>query len=465
MSIHDECGVLGLRTENAGSMAVLGLHALQHRGQESAGIATFDGTIHMHKAMGLVEHVFAHEPSLPGTWAVGHNRYSTTGSSCAANAGPFLVQTSLGPLALAHNGNIVNAPAIRLLLEAEYGLNPDTTADSELLALLLKAAPGDSWTERIRWMAERVQGAYALVLLTDEGLYGVRDPMGIRPLALGRLADGWALASESCAFSVLLGRLVREVAPGEIVAITVSGVGAAGQLPAKPRAFCAFETIYLARPDTQFGGRAVHAMRQALGEELAAEHPVDADLVIGVPDSGTSAALGYSTASGIPFGEGLIKNRYVGRTFIQPSQADRTRLIRMKYASIPLHGKRVVLVDDSVVRGNTVGPIVSLLREGGAGEVHVLIASPPLKYPCHLGVAMVSRDELIANHMSAVQLGVHAGADSLAYLSVAGLLRALRGTSDDHCLACLTGRYPVPPPSPIELESVLSPRLIERVPA
>lgn len=454
MTIRDECGVIGLRTANAGSMAVLGLHALQHRGQESAGVATFDGGIYLHKAMGLVEHVFAGSPQLPGIWAVGHNRYSTSGSSCAVNAGPFLVETPLGPLVLAHNGNITNASEIRVLLETEYGLAPESTADSELLALLLKAAPGDSWPDRIGWMAERIQGAYALVLLTDVGIFGVRDPMGIRPLALGRLADGWVLASESCAFSVLLGRLVRELAPGEVLAITAQGPEAASQLPVTRRAFCAFEAIYLARPDTHFGGRAVHAIRRAMGEELSAENRVAADLVIGVPDSGTSAALGFSTASGIPFGEGLIKNRYVGRTFIQPEQADRARLVRMKYAAIPLHGKRIVLVDDSIVRGTTVGPIVTLLREAGASEVHVLIASPALKHPCYLGVDMASHDELVANHLSAAELATHVRADSLAYLSVPGLLRALRGTADDHCLACLTGSYPVPPPVTAEPETV-----------
>lgn len=446
MTIHDECGVVGVRAPDAGSLSILGLHALQHRGQESAGVATFDGAIHLHRAMGLVEHVFAGAPPLPGAWAVGHNRYSTSGSSCVANAGPFHVETPLGPLVLAHNGNIVNAAEIARFLAAEHGLTPQSSSDSELLALLLAAAPGDTWPERIRWMASHAEGAYALVLLTDSGLYGVRDPRGIRPLALGRLPGGWALASESCAFSVLLGHLTREVEPGEIVHITAAGPAPAGYLPAAPRAFCAFEAIYLARPDTRYGGRAVHAMRRAMGEELAVEHPVEADLVIGVPDSGTSAALGFAAASGIPFGEGLIKNRYVGRTFIQPAQAERTRLIRMKYASIPLAGKRIVLVDDSIVRGNTIGPIVALLREAQAREVHVRVASPALTDPCYLGVDMASREELVANHLTATVLAGRVGADSLCYLSVPGLMRALRDGRGEHCLACFTGRYPIPPP-------------------
>lgn len=448
MTVRDECGVIGIQGADAGRLTILGLHALQHRGQESAGIATFENGIHLHKGMGLVEHVFAGVEQLPGWRAIGHNRYSTTGSSSPVNAGPFLVETELGPLVLAHNGNIVNADRIRDFLAAEFGLAPVSDSDSELLALLLKAAPGDSWTERIRWMARRASGAYALVLLTRDGIFGVRDPMGIRPLALGRMPRGWILASESCAFSVLGGRHVREIEPGEILCITSAGPAPGGQLPAAPRAFCAFEAIYLSRPDTFYGGRTVHAMRRAMGEELAAEYPVEADLVIGVPDSGTSAALGYSAASGIPFGEGLIKNRYIARTFIQPVQTERERLIRMKFATIPLHGKRIVLVDDSVVRGNTLGPIVSLLHDAGAREVHVRVACPPLTDPCHLGVAMASRDELIANRVPPHQMAAFVGADSLGYLSIGGLLRAMRGSTTDHCLACFTGRYPIPPESP-----------------
>jgi amidophosphoribosyltransferase len=460
--MHDECGVIGVRAPDAGALAVLGLHALQHRGQESAGVATFDGSIHLHKAMGLVAQVFAAAPPLPGSWAVGHNRYSTTGSSCQANAGPFYVETTLGPLVVAHNGNIVNVSEIRAMLASHYSLTPISDSDSELLTLLLQVAPGDTWVERLRWMAKQAHGSYALVLLTGECLIGVRDPLGIRPLALGRLADGWALASESCAFSVIGGRFVRDLAPGEILEIGPMGpVGTRFIAPLPPAAhpaFCVFEYIYLARPDTLFAGRPVHAVRRAMGEQLAYEHPAAADLVIGVPDSGTSAALGYASASGIPFGEGLIKNRYIGRTFIQPTQAERERLIRMKFGTLPLKGKRVVLVDDSIVRGNTMRPIVALLREAEAAEVHVRVACPPITHPCYFGVDMASPKELIANRLDEEAIAAYVGADSLHYLSIAGLLRAIRGSNaefhgredqyeGDHCLACLTGRYPLPVPA------------------
>lgn len=440
--VQDECGVIGISAQDAGVLAPLGLQALQHRGQESAGVATFDGAIHLHKGMGLVDQVFATAPPLPGRWAVGHNRYSTHGASHAVNAGPFLADTPLGPVVLAHNGNIMNAPALRAMLLERWNVKPESASDSEILVLLLKVAPGDGWTERIRWMASMARGSYSLVLLARDQIFGVRDPMGNRPLALGRLPDGWALASESCAFSLLGGVSVRDLRPGEILQVDDTGPHLVGELPRIQPAFCAFEYIYIARPDTLFNGRAVHAVRRSIGEELAREHPADADLVIGVPDSGTSAALGYSTASGIPFGEGLIKNRYVGRTFIQPSQAERERLIRNKFGALPLHDRRIVLVDDSVVRGNTLGPIVHLLRDAGAREIHVRIAAPPITDPCYLGVDMTDRDELIANTLDEDQLARRTGADSLRHVSVDGLLRAVRGSRSDHCLACFTGQYP-----------------------
>jgi amidophosphoribosyltransferase len=441
--LKHECGVIGVHAPDAASLVVLGLQALQHRGQESAGAASFDGRTHLHKGMGLVPQVFADAPALPGTWAIGHNRYSTCGTSVSANAGPFQVDTDLGPLVLAHNGNIVNAPFLRTLLLGRYGLHGVSSSDSELLALLLKAAPGDAWPDRILWMAGMARGSYSLVLLAGHRIFGVRDPMGNRPLSLGRLADGWALASESCAFGLLGGTPVRDLGAGEILEIDISGPALAGQIPPARQAFCAFEYIYIARPDTLFGGRPVHSVRRAIGEELGREHPATADLVIGVPDSGTSAALGYAAASGIPFGEGLIKNRYVGRTFIQPEQAERERLIRMKFGALPLGGKRLALVDDSIVRGNTLKPIVSLLRDAGAAEIHVRVASPPITDPCYLGVDMPTREELIANRLSEADMAAHVGADSLHYISVEGLLRAIHGTRADTCLACFTGRYPL----------------------
>lgn len=441
--VRDECGVIGVHSPDAADLAVLGLHALQHRGQESAGAASFDGEIHVHKAMGLVDAVFTESPHLPGQWAIGHNRYSTSGSSTSVNAGPFVQATPLGPVVVAHNGNIVNAPAIATWLRHEYGLIAESASDSELLALLLRAAPGHTWTERIQWMASHARGSYSLILLVGEKLIGVRDPMGNRPLALGRLRDGWALASESCAFSLLGGTPVRDVQPGEILEINAVGPAPAGRLEPSRQAFCAFEYIYIARPDTILAGRAVHSVRRAIGEQLGREHPVEADLVIGVPDSGTSAALGYSTSTNLPFGEGLIKNRYIGRTFIQPAQAERERLIRMKFGALPLGGKRVVLVDDSIVRGNTLKPIVGLVREAGAAEIHVRIAAPPITDPCYLGVDMAQRDELIANRMDEEMMAAYVGADSLHHISVDGLLEAIRGARGDTCLACFTGQYPL----------------------
>ncbi len=455
--VRDECGVIGVHSPDAANLAILGLHALQHRGQESAGAASFDGVIHLHKAMGLVDAVFAETPHLPGSWAIGHNRYSTSGSSTSINAGPFMQPTSLGPVVVAHNGNILNAAVLAGWLRDTYGLVAESASDSELLALLLRAAPGDTWTERIRWMASHARGSYSLILLAGERLIGVRDPMGNRPLALGRLRDGWALASESCAFSLLGGTPVRDVQPGEILEINAVGPAPAGRLEPTRHAFCAFEYIYIARPDTMLAGRAVHSVRRAIGEQLGREHPVLADLVIGVPDSGTSAALGYSTATGLPFGEGLIKNRYVGRTFIQPAQAERERLIRMKFGALPLGGKRVVLVDDSIVRGNTLRPIVTLVREAGASEIHVRIAAPPITDPCYLGVDMAQRGELIATRVDEAGMAAHVGADSLHHISVDGLLEAIRGTRGDTCLACFTGQYP------LRLESEQSEAVAEAV--
>lgn len=441
--MRDECGVVGVHAPEAGALAALGLQALQHRGQESAGVATFDGQWHLHKGMGLVDQVFTGAPHLPGAWAIGHNRYSTAGASTAVNAGPFRADTVLGPVVLAHNGNIMNAAWLRSLLLHNYGLEPRSDSDSELLALLLAAAPGTDWPARIQWMAGIARGSYSLVLLVADRLFGVRDALGNRPLSLGRLKDGWALASESCAFSLLGGTPVRDLEPGELLEIDHFGPHPAGSLPSTRRAFCSFEYIYIARPDTIFGGRAVHSVRRAIGEELSREHPVDADLVVGVPDSGTSAALGYSAASGIPFGEGLIKNRYVGRTFIQPAQRERERLIRMKFGALPLHGKRIVLVDDSIVRGNTLGPIVNLLHDAGAVEIHVRIAAPPITDPCYLGVDFASRDELISNRLTNTEMAIQVGANSLNHISVDGLLRAIGGTRDTHCLACFTGQYPL----------------------
>jgi amidophosphoribosyltransferase len=460
--IHDECGVIGVCGSNAADRAVMGLHALQHRGQESAGAASFDGHLHTHKAMGLIDRVFGEPPSLPGNMAVAHNRYSTSGKSVGINAGPFTQETDLGPIALAHNGNIVNADALRQLV-AESGLVPHSTSDSELLAMMLKVAPGDGWFQRIQFLATHAVGSYSLTILTADGVIGVRDPLGNRPLSLGTWTDsngqGWALASESCAFPLMGATLIRDIAPGEVVQIREGGVINLGRLAASRQAFCAFEYIYIARPDSIIGGRSVHEVRRAMGAELADEHPANADVIIAVPDSGTSGALGYAERSGIPFGEGLIKNRYVGRTFIQPSHAERQRLIRMKFGVLPLTGKRVVLVDDSIVRGNTLTPICELLKEAGATEIHVRIASPRIHDPCYLGVDMASHEELIANHIHEDEMARRFDADSVAHISVEGLLRAIRGTKANTCLACFTGEYP------IEIGSRRAAGQLEAVPA
>ena len=338
---------------------------------------------------------------------------------------------------------------------------PESTSDTELLALLLGAAPGSRWADRITWMAGQARGSYSLVLLTDDGLIGVRDPLGNRPLAVGRLPTGWAIASESCALTLIGCTDIRDVGPGEIIKIDGTGTTTLDHLHGPRTAFCAFEHIYIARPDTVFAGRSVHSARRAVGEQLGLESPVEADLVIGVPDSGTSAALGYSTATGIPFGEGLIKNRYIGRTFIQPAQAERERLIRLKFGVLPLTGKRIVLVDDSIVRGNTLKPIVALLREAGAFEVHVRIAAPPIIEPCFLGVDMANRDDLVANRLHESALAEHVHADSLRYVSVAGLLSALRGRRENTCLACFTGEYPLDVGDVLDREAEESPERLE----
>ena len=447
MTIGHECGIVGVASPDAATRAIMALQAVQHRGQESAGAASFDGALHVHKGMGLVEAVFAVEPELPGNMAVAHNRYSTCGSSSEVNAGPFVEMSELGPFAVAHNGNVVNGPELRALV-ASHGLSPQSTSDSEVLAMLLRLAPGSGWADRMVWVASKVIGSYSLAILTGDGVIGVRDPLGNRPLSLGTWtgaegATGWILASESCAFAMVGATLTRDVAPGEMIQIRPSGVTSLGRLPASRHAFCAFEYIYIARPDSVIGGRTVHEVRQAIGRRLAEEHPADADLVMGVPDSGTSAALGFATGSGIPFGEGLIKNRYVARTFIQPHQADRERLIRMKFGVLPMHGRRIVLVDDSIVRGNTLRPIVALLRDAGAAEIHVRIASPRIFDPCYLGVDMATRDELIANHCGEADMAGRFRADSLHHVSVDGLLEAVRGSSSTMCLACFTGQYPL----------------------
>ncbi len=448
---HESCGIFGIYAPGyqVARLAFFALYALQHRGQESAGIASSDGQVaHVHKALGLVAQVFTEENLHPlrGHLAIGHTRYSTTGAPRLRNSQPYLIETALGPLGIAHNGNLTNAPSLRRdLLQRGIGLT--SSSDSEVITMMLCGAPGQSWEERIGAFMQQAQGAYSLAMLTQKAVYAVRDPWGFRPLCLGRLNNsGWVVASESCALATIGATFEREVRPGEVVRLDENGVTAwQGVEPAAPPALCIFEYIYFARPDSLFEGRSVHRVRRQLGKRLAREHPVDADLVIAVPDSATSHAIGYAHAARIPFGEGLIKNRYIGRTFIQPDDRLRRMGVALKFNPLPdsLHGKRIVLVDDSIVRGNTSGPLVGLLRQAGASEVHVRVASPPIRHPCFMGVDMASREELIAARMDVPAIARHLGADSLAYLSLEGLVESVSQGYPGHCLACFNGDYPV----------------------
>lgn len=446
--IGEECGVFGVYGQpGAAMLTYYGLFALQHRGQESAGIVASDGrTVVAHKGLGLLTDVFA-EPRQLTSWtghlAIGHVRYSTTGSTSLANAQPLLVRYRGGSLALAHNGNLVNAGALRAQLEAEGSIF-QTTADSEVIAHLI-ARQGDVPLETaIARSLTQIRGAYAFVFLTEDKLIAVRDPNGIRPLSLGRLGEAHVFASETCAFDIVGAETLSDVAPGEMVVVDRDGIRSQQVLPPGRPALCAFEYIYFSRPDSVLCGVNVHSARKALGRELAREHPADGDLVTGVPDSSLSAASGYAEASGIPLEMGLVKNRYVGRTFIQPSQAERAFNVKVKLNALRkvVEGKRVVLVDDSIVRGTTTGHIIRALREAGAREVHVRISSPPYRHPCYFGVDTSSEADLIAARYGVDAIREQVGADSLAYLSVAGLARAC-GLAGRLCLACFDGDYPV----------------------
>lgn len=457
---RDACGVVGLFAPdtNAARMAFFALYALQHRGQESAGIATSDGVgASLHKDMGLVAQVFNEEKLRPlrGHLAIGHTRYSTTGSSNLRNAQPYLLETLHGPLGVGHNGNLTNATLLRRRL-LERGVGLTSSSDSEVITQWL-AAPSPSgmstpdWEGRITSFMAQAEGAYALVILTRDAIYGVRDPHGFRPLCIGELPGepgGWMLASESCALATVGARLVREVGAGEVIRLDHRGVVTVAQLPVRRPALCVFEYVYFSRPDSLLDNLTVHQVRQQLGEELAREAPAQADIVVAVPDSALPAAIGYARASGIPYSEGLIKNRYIGRTFIQPDDRLRRAGVRLKYNPLQanLDGKRVVVIDDSIVRGNTAGPLVKLLREGGAAEVHMRVSSPPVQHPCFMGVDMPTHSELIAHHMSVEEIRQHIGADSLAYLSLEGMLRAAGtrpGSPARHCTACFSGDYPL----------------------
>nr|MBC8511580.1 amidophosphoribosyltransferase [Dehalococcoidia bacterium] len=423
------------------------LYALQHRGQESAGIATSDGKrIYLHTAMGLVAQAFTEDElsHLQGHIAIGHSRYSTTGSSQPANAQPILAETNSSSIVLGHNGNIVNAKFIRDEL-VQLGYNFSTTSDSEVIANLVLSSTERSSVGRIKYATRRLQGAYSLVMITKDKLIGVRDPLGVRPLCLGTIDGGWVIASETCALDHIGAQFVREIEPGEIVVINKNGVKSFMEESSR-KAICIFEYIYFARPDSVIQGRLLYPARQAMGEILSRQHPVEADLVMGVPDSATAAGIGYARASGIPYCEGLLKNRYVGRTFIEPDQRLRDLGVALKFNPLSemITGKRMVVVDDSIVRGTTTPRVVGLLKRAGAREVHLRICAPPIRYPCFFGVDMASRWELIAAQKTIPEIRDSLGADSLGYLTIEGLIEAVALPKEIFCLACFTGDYPIP---------------------
>ena len=440
------CGIVGIYAPNrdVARIAHFGLVALQHRGQESAGIAVVDdGRLMAIRDMGLVAQVFTEQKlhGLVGQAAIGHTRYSTTGGAMWTNAQPSVQHGDSRSVALAHNGNLTNTAELRAAL-LEAGARLRSTSDTEVITALIAREPRPL-SEAIAATMEQLDGAYAIVLLSEGALAGFRDPHGIRPLSLGRLDEDWLLASETCVFDLLGAEHVREVEPGELVVIDENGLRSQQVLEPKKRAACIFEFIYFARPDSVMDGVELHGARVRMGERLAAEAPADADLVIPVPDSGTPAAIGYARASGIPYSEGLIKNRYVGRTFIQPDQSMREHGIRSKFNPLgELAGKRVVIVDDSIVRGNTTRKIVGMLFDAGATEVHVRISSPPVVSPCFYGIDMATEEELVAATRSVEEIRALLGATSLAYLSLEGLQEATSRPAERFCRACLTGEYP-----------------------
>jgi amidophosphoribosyltransferase len=462
---RDACGVFGVWSpgEDVAKLAYYGLYSLQHRGQESAGIAVSDGTrIVVYKDMGLVAQVFDESVlnTLRGHIAVGHCRYSTSGSSVWENAQPTFRATPSASLALGHNGNLINTLELASLLGSQSGTGTGrATSDTDVLTALFAATgteamltgngtgpAGHPGVEAAALAAlPLVRGAFSLVFMDEQTLYAARDPQGFRPLVLGRVARGWVVASETAALDIVGATFVREIEPGEMVAIDEMGVRSHRFAPAAPKG-CLFEYVYLARPDTAIAGRSVQATRVEVGKRLAIEYPADADLVIGVPESSTPAAIGYAQASGIPYTQGLVKNSYVGRTFIQPSQTIRERGIRLKYNPLreAIAGKRLVVVDDSIVRGNTQRAIVAMLREAGAAEVHVRISSPPVAWPCFFGIDFASRAELMAGNLTISEIRESIGADSLGFVSLAGLIAATTLPADRLCRACFDGNYPIP---------------------
>jgi amidophosphoribosyltransferase len=456
------CGVFGIFDHpEAANLAYLGLHALQHRGQESAGVVTSEGgTLHAVRKMGYVADVFNEErlARLPGRTAIGHVRYTTAGGSLPKNIQPLTAEYRSGSIAIAHNGNLVNAERLRDELELAGSIF-STNADTEVILQLMARAGEQQLVDRLAWALGQVRGAYSLVLVVGDRLIAARDPHGFRPLILGRVGTAWVVASETCAFDLIEAEKVRDVEPGEIVVIDATGITShrVGRAPAR---FCVFEHVYFARPDSVLDDLAVYDVRVAMGERLAREHPADADVVVPVPDSGVVAALGYAKASGIPFEMGLIRNHYIGRTFIEPKDSIRHFGVKLKLNAVPglLNGQRVVVVDDSIVRGTTSRKIVKMIREAGAREVHVRISSPPVHSPCYYGIDTPTRAELIASSHDVDDVRRYITADSLAYLSAQGLLEAVRADRQrSYCTACFTGDYPVAfdaPASPRQLRLI-----------
>ncbi len=451
-SPHEECGVIAVHSASgdASRLAYYGLFALQHRGQESAGIASFDGTVvKSKKNTGLVSQVFGENDieALGGNFCIGHNRYSTTGSSHVKNAQPFVIDSRNGPIALAHNGNLVNASGIRTML-LDKGVGLTSASDTELMVMSLAGARETSWAERIRKSMESWVGAYSFVVLTQEGIFAARDPWGFRPLSYGRTADGaFVVASETCALATLGCTEMKEIDPGQVLAYDGKGEPRLlDSVPVErkpPGATGIFEFGYVPRPNSSRNGHSVHEVRRKFGRSLAKIAPVEADLVIPVPDSSISAAIGYASESGIPYGEAFVKNRYIGRTFIEPTTFLRQRGVSLKFNVLgdSVRDKRIVVIDDSIVRGNTIKPLVGLLRNSGAREVHVRVASPPVMHPCLMGVDMGQREDLIANRLEIDGIAEWAGADSLAYLSLEAAGLAL-GDIAGYCTACFSGSYP-----------------------
>ncbi|BAT55305.1 amidophosphoribosyltransferase [Nostoc sp. NIES-3756] len=463
---EEACGVFGIYApgEDVAKLTYFGLYALQHRGQESAGIATFEGTtVHLHKDMGLVSQVFNESvlQELPGDIGVGHTRYSTTGSSRKVNAQPAVLDTRLGKVALAHNGNLVNTVQLREEL-LQSNCNLVTTTDSEMIAFAIAEAvnAGADWLDGAIQAFHRCQGAFSLVIGTPVGMMGVRDHNGIRPLVIGTLPSNpvrYVLSSETCGLDIIGAEYLRDVEPGEVVWITEEGLASYHWSQQPQRKLCIFEMIYFARPDSQMHNESLYSYRMRLGRQLAAESFVEADIVFGVPDSGIPAAIGFSQASGIAYGEGLIKNRYVGRTFIQPTQTMRESGIKMKLNPLKdvLAGKRVIIVDDSIVRGTTSRKLVKALRDAGAAEVHMRISSPPVTHPCFYGIDTDSQDQLIAATKSVEEIAKQLEVDTLAYLSWDGMLEATGEDKNSFCSACFTGNYPVTIPEQVKRSKLI----------